>query len=108
MSREFKFRAWDKKAKKMISWNDLHHRDGLDIFQNPDLEVMQFTGLYDREGNEIYEDDIVESPDYYPSLVNFTDGTFWAGDTFLHDVDYDAPCEILGNLHKNPDLLPED
>jgi len=59
--REIKFRAWNKENKKMDYFH-LTHGDsygiGGDIF--PEYEIMQYTGLKDKNGKEIYEGDIMK------------------------------------------------
>jgi len=52
MEREIKFRAWDKKSKIM--------KYDINIISNSFGELLQFTGLKDKNGKEIYEGDIIE------------------------------------------------
>ena len=95
--REFKFRAWQDSDKVMLY--------GIEITtaQNS-LKIMQFTGLKDTNGIDIYEMDIVNYPfseaegnhlviwDEYQFLPfsMFEDRTLW---------------EVVGNLYETPELL---
>ena len=72
MNREIKFRAWHKDLKKMFkigqitlekgTWNfEPNDRDfvGMSIPYQPSFVLMQYTGLHDKNGKEIYEGDII-------------------------------------------------
>lgn len=56
MTREIKFRAWDKENRRMRPHEELYFDCG--EFKNPTL--MQYTGLKDKNGVEVYESDIVK------------------------------------------------
>lgn len=128
-TREIKFRAWDNQQKIMRDdWHTFGTENGL-------LEIMQFTGLLDRHGKEIYEGDVIrvyrteEMPDkddipegetiqellddahVCDQVVKWTNdgGYFCDEDTgdFCHPLGEqdELTLEIIGNVYENPSLL---
>ena len=74
--RELKFRAWDKEAKEMLNYS----REVMQLMLTPFAQryaIMQYSGLKDKQGTEIYEGDILNDPftDVKP-YVEFVDGSF--------------------------------
>jgi uncharacterized phage protein (TIGR01671 family) len=120
MSRTIKFRAWDNELKEMLEVVDLHMRtegmsayvliDGVSVFRS-DLKIMQFTGLTDKNGKEIYEGDVVRivrnawnpEEDKVGSVEIRPAHVFIAGMT-LTEIG-GSPLEVIGNLYENPELL---
>ena len=127
--REIKFRAWDAENKTM--WHNSFHiaapgfawkwredeksESGSIVIDWP---VMQFTGLKDKNGKEIYEGDILQysySRDTTGKDV-ITDTYTVEWDQLKEGVGFALPflnnAEIIGNIYENPELLthlpPED
>lgn len=133
--KEIKFRAWDKKEHRMfkvdcLEWNNDHEISGdVGNLEHDDLvgfariELMQYTGLKDKNGVEIYEGDIVQLGAYnnvqkkwLPSFkceVKFTleHGGYAVSTPYTdnHFNDFEAKyCEVIGNIYGNPELVKED
>lgn len=117
--REIKFRVWSKHTKKMfyegfyISQNgDLFQNDSLDYKNKDSFEVMQYTGLKDKNGKDIYERDIlkvttVRGDTRWQMEVDFENGCFALKEgPELWKLKYDYPNhEVIGNIYENPELL---
>jgi len=130
--REIKFRAWDSESEIMIYsdkpegdyWWELQPKAQIgcivgvsegNTFEPPEpiveyiTEIMQFTGLLDKNGKEIYEGDIVEN-EFGKKIVKWADGGFYCEEEktimriyfWLLTLD---KIEVIGNIYENPDLL---
>ena len=119
--REIKFRAWDSKHKMVrldvaafsngnFKYMNLHDEDVYNI--DGDV-LMQYTGLKDKNGKEIYEGDIVKSrPDFRGEIVFGKVDVFFVEttafllkykDSSIGGIGEDV--EVIGNKFENPELL---
>lgn len=139
MKREIKFRAWDHNTGTMmipdnfefcngeICWIDAGREAGPKSGNDGDpgqFEIMQYVGLKDKNGREIYEGDFLkvtseDGESYVATVKWFGDEGYPAFD--LEDIpaswSYDAnalatifqsgveTCEVIGNTFENPELL---
>ena len=105
MSREIKFRIWDKTNKK---WLRCFNVNLLDIGDLSIVETNQYTGLKDSEGYEIYEDDIVWNEwDEEYQVVIYDEGEYkLKGETSVQNLweslDY---IDIRGNVYEDLEII---
>ena len=138
MNREIKFRAWNTEMNNMVFpslefgreiWPCTYRRiiksdtdkDGhteqvvlemvsVDhILQSPEYDIMQYTGLKDRNGKEIYEGDIVRLEDMI-CPITWDDGAYQmitSKNQGRSDATQDRlrRFEVIGNIYENPELL---
>ena len=129
MKREIKFKAWNKEANRfskpftlksdVLNYTD---DDGLGIVKSLTNEIiLQYTGLKDKNGKEIYEGDILERVDTKQTFL-----VIWNKDCYLVRMIYDSwlnknvlnhkkdgslnfmttfEIEIIGNIYENPELI---
>lgn len=125
--REQKFRVWDKVDKRY--YNNVDIEDiGRVLFLLKDYGheyiIEQYTGLKDKNGKPIYQGDIVKINGWWDAAgpagydENLCVVEWYKAITgFVPFNDYDCDCgvyhhaeecEIIGNIHENPDLLGEE
>lgn len=138
--REIKFRAWDKKYnqilyggevwerhpkwysidfitnKGIVIWNKLGNDAGPSAYENQkiimneDIIIMQFIGLKDKNGKDIYEGDVVEMQVHYKSKCIVAWNENYCG--FFPFLQYNVldnnvalQFEVFGNIYETPELI---
>ena len=144
--RNLKFRAWDNGMEMMVyqgddeiyicfdgeKWKLLDYygthwetdEHGMNEIEQPweveNIEIMQWTGLKDKNGVEIYEGDFLMAGDAYLGVIKYhsTRAQFIGkniGETFQED-EYDTlytkngrfnSAKVIGNIYENPELLED-
>ena len=121
MKREIKFRAWTglimlHDGFAIMNGKVLHHNvGGLEFYGEYEYEIMQFTGLLDKNGKEIYEGDIINANIYLNEQdchdIYFQNGDFrirWSMfrlSELLESSFNGRKVEVIGNIYENPELL---
>lgn len=137
--REIKFRVWNKKLKRFAPdscsinlqgddegvWFDTFTGNfDVEFWPLADCDLLQYTGLKDKDGLEIFEGDIVKT-NYDSGYEILNHVVQWGGTAypafelspelncecngFSHIFEVgDMTIEVIGNAHKNPELLEKD
>jgi hypothetical protein len=125
--RELKFRAWDPEEKKMYDIQSIDFarqqfwvKHDLCSYSFGVVPILQYTGLKDINGKEIYESDLVQAIDGTIDLVEWvqdidTDRNWQHCTGFLIDLlptsihckDSRLNVEVIGNLYETPELAPK-
>jgi len=120
--REIKFRAWNEFRQKIESVLGLnfesegkvfvHHPDGDTLRNGNSSQIMQFTGLHDKNGREIWEGDIVRLF-YYEHFkskehIGIVEWEYdcWSVSKHSYRIEW-ADSEVIGNIWENPELSKE-
>jgi len=118
--REIKFRAWNKISSRMDNWYNLVDKNLRNIFIMKDhngYELMQYTGIKDRDGKEIYEGDIVEGKSYninndlidinYFQVIQDIEGWKLKHKNYRKNkkIRFAKYMKVIGNIYENPELL---
>jgi len=105
--RQIKFRAWD--GKNMLHEIDVSFQGHAmyDNYEYPTYPLMQFTGLKDKNGVDIYEGDVVQSPNTTAWIIEWdNENACFNGRSLsvvVSPID-NINCLVVGNIHQNPEL----
>lgn len=124
---DIKFRGYNEINKKMLNWNELLDTNLKNIFtmrkKDTGIILMQYTGLHDKNGKEIYDKDIIhihhkffeefnyvlkwneEDLRYYLYSIDEKNLNSIGGILEAHLGSMINEIEVIGNIYDNPDLL---
>ena len=127
--REIKFRAWDEEEQEMLDWDKFFNFDIAQVFESEGswgIYPMQYTGLKDKNGTEIYDGDYIRYSmrtitgsiyTHVCRVFQHESGT-WRIEGYHEDNhSYETKgtvyaahliCEVIGNIYENPELLKEE
>ena len=119
MNRTIKFRVWDSELKIWINNIGMKQNNVLTNGNEKRFHVMQFTGLHDKNGKEIYEGDILKFIDwdkdhedecpnigaifYDKDIMRFDLSN--RNDVEIESIYFDTETEVIGNIYETPELL---
>lgn len=128
-TRPIKFRAWSKDTKHMYQVVGMNHPtevgfDSIAIcdfgtygtdddiatwLEGDEYELMQYTGCKDKNGIEIYEQDIVRGAEYPEPMLEIQyigkpTEVKWST-SYKPGFDFPQDCEVIGNIYENPELI---
>ncbi len=131
MKREIKFKIWDMKRKrfvnshipdpesnyglradgKLVQFGVTHtYQPFFEWEEHPEeVELLQYTGLKDKNGKEIYESDILNRNGFRYKIIYGIAGFMFRGIEVRHSGYFyskeSTEFEIIGNIYENPELI---
>ncbi|MGC4668385.1 YopX family protein [Enterococcus hirae] len=124
-----KFRAWDKECMEMANVTDINYKGNwvvdephvvldtrCDLLPFDEVELMQSTGLKDKNGVDVYQGDIIRCTSGCLHEVIWLEeygGTFiggmpaWYLSGLRNGYSWAGREEVIGNIYENPELMKE-
>ncbi|MCM3567875.1 YopX family protein [Neobacillus mesonae] len=118
--REIKYRAWEKSLKEIIPVHEINFESKMINTKSAwrlfdEIELMQYTGLKDKNGKEIYEGDVLKGHYYaygrkrrFIGKVVYGYHGFWLVGVKQYmgmRQDFSSLYEVIGNSFEKPELL---
>ena len=133
MNREIKFRAWDRKFNRIFDvveiiyeytfvlvWRNPFKDEhinwiGSGLIAGEECDLMQYIGLKDINGVEVYEGDVLHLRGHQTFVVTFSDASFVARSTNkVQRINWtpsimsriiEMGYKVIGNIYENPELM---